>query len=61
MEDLRLMRAKMRQRELIAEARTARLTASRLPSLHDRVGHWADPSRYLVPIQGVDVWPRPAL
>ena len=51
MEDLRLMQAKMRQRELIAEARIARppqtaprLKASRLPALRDRFGHRADPS-----------------
>lgn len=54
MEDLRLMQAKMRQRELIAEARIARLTAprvkaSRLPALRDRFGHRADPSRHLCP------------
>lgn len=61
MEDLRLVQAKMRQRELIAEARIARLTASRLLSLRDRFEHWADPSHHLAPIQGVDVWPHPTL
>ncbi len=61
MEDLRLMQAKMRQRELIAEARIARLTASRLLSSRDRFEHSADASHHLAPIQGVDLWPHPTL
>lgn len=63
MEDLRLMQAKMRQQELIAEARIARLTASRLaaprpPALRDPFGHWADPSQHL--FRSMARTPRPA-
>jgi len=58
MEDVRLMIAKMRQSELISEARIARLTAPRLPALRDRFGQRADPSRHLRPIGART--PRPA-
>ncbi len=58
MEDMRLMVAKMRQSELISEARIARLTAPRLPALRDRFGQLADPSRHLRPFGART--PRPA-
>ena len=49
MEYMRLMRAKIRQSELIAEARSARLTAPRSPAKRDRFGQRTDPSRHLRP------------
>lgn len=55
MEDLRLMPAKMRQRELIAEARLARLTTLRPQALRDRFGHGAHSTRRQGPSEGMDI------